>query len=163
MTETKAKLIATRFIERPDMERVLAIEEKAHLFADPEDQSLRIKDDRRFDTADFEEFMVKQRTRAVVLTADRKVAGYLLLDCSDEKTAVITRLTVEHRRQGMGTVLLDLAIKLATKARAEILSAYVYEEDLAAAEFFKAKGWKSKYLRRKYGNRGAFEFSTELG
>jgi ribosomal protein S18 acetylase RimI-like enzyme len=160
----KAKLVGVRYVERRDLGRMLAVEAKAHLFPDPDDQAVAVRDQRQMREREMVGFVERADTRVSVLEADGLVVGYLMLDCSDEgrNKAVITRLSVEPRRRGYGTALLAEAERRARLAEAKSLVAYVYEEDLAAQEFFKAKGWKSRVARRHYGERPAWEFSRSL-
>jgi ribosomal protein S18 acetylase RimI-like enzyme len=165
MTATKATLVSTRYIESQDQARILELEALNHLFPAADEPSLSVKDSRQMSRSDILEFVERERTRAVVLVAgsEKTIEGFLLVDASDRDRTVIHRLSVSEKRRGFGSALLIEAEGIARRAGTSKLVAYVYEQDVAAQNFFKARGFASKVVRRHFdGKQAAVEFVKQV-
>lgn len=136
----KSKTLQLRFIRPEDREAVLKMEAAAHRFG-------KRADPRALDRAGLDKVVERPRSRAYVAAADDKVVGYLLLDVGTED-CVVLRLTADPRRRGYGTALLRQAEAAAAKAGCARVVAYAYEEDLAAHQFLKARGYKGAPERK---------------
>lgn len=141
-----SELVQVRYILPNDFDDILRIESLNHLF--PVGGEL-IKDKRQLGKKQIMEFMENKSTRVAVATVDNKVQGFFLLDARDANNVILKRLSVEKKRQGVGTIMLNQAIALAKKIRPSRISAFVYEEDDAAIAFFSHHNFKSKLIKKR--------------
>lgn len=156
MEREKQQTLEVRYIKPEDRETILALEGRAHRFG-PKVDPRAMKDD------SLNAFAERERSRMYVATADEKLVGYLFLDAGEEDCRIV-RLTVEPRRRGSGTALLKRAQATALKAGCVRLVAEVYEEDLAAQNFFKAKGFRAEPVKKAIEFNGpAVRFVKSIG
>lgn len=138
------KLVKTRFAQPEDIDTILKIEALNHKFIIDKE---KIQDPRQFNKRDIIDFIGEDRTRLFVVEAGDLVEGFLMFDARNVKDAIITRLSVNSKRIGLGLLLLREAQKLSQKSYSDKLFSYVYEHDDAAIAFFKKNGFKGKLIR----------------
>jgi ribosomal protein S18 acetylase RimI-like enzyme len=153
--DQKAKTVKVQFVRPEFMDGVVNIELAAHRLG-PEVQR------RALNKFDLMEEIARPETRVFVATADDAVVGWLLFE-RDGDTARIGRLSANPRRHGYGSALLAAAVKLAHKGSCEKMVADVYEEDLAAQNFFKAKGFKATPVKKAAWGGPGLRFSKAVG
>lgn len=150
----KSQTLEVRFIKPEDAAAVLEMERAAHRLGGAVPA-------RALDHAGLVRFAERDRSRVYVAAADDRVVGYLLLE-ADGDECVLTRLTAQPRRRGYGSALLRQAAKAAEKAGCARLVAYAYEEDLAAQQFLKAKGFKGEPVKRAPWDGPGVKFSKSV-
>jgi len=153
--DTKAKTVRVRFIHKEHLDAVAAMEAAAHRLGGEVPK-------RAFDKAGIMAEMARGETRVFVATADDAVVGWALFE-RDGATARILRLSASPRRAGYGTALLAAAEKLAHKGGCDRLVADAYYEDLAAQNFFKAKGFRGSPVKKAAWGGAGVRFTKAIG
>lgn len=153
--DTKAKTLRVGFIRDGQLDAVAAIEAAAHRLGGEVPR-------RAFDKAGIVAEMERGETRVFVATADDAVVGWALFE-RDGATGRILRLSANPRRAGYGSALLAAAEKLAHKGACDKLVADVYEEDLAAQNFLKAKGFRGNPVKKAAWGGSGVRFTKAIG
>ncbi len=159
-----SQLVKVRYVFPEDFDKILEIESLNHIL--PSNGEL-VKDQRQLSKKQIMEFISDSRTRLIIGTVDGIVEGFVLLDARDPNNVILKRLSVNKKRQGVGSILLKESIKLAEKARANRITVYIYEEDDQSIAFYNKLGFKSKFIKaRERVNNKSFdeiEFSKKIG
>ncbi len=153
--DEKIPTLRVRYIEPQHVDGVLAIEAAAHKLGPA--VSARV-----IDRPALMNEVARQETKVLVASADDRVVGWVLFE-RDGAVGRIVRLSANPRRNGYGTALLGATERLAHKGGCDKLVADVYEEDLAAQNFLKARGFKSAAVKKAAWDGPGIRFTKTIG
>jgi len=113
-------------------------------------ENMKVYLDKAFDINKLRDELLNSSSWFYFLYTDGEVAGYLKLneckaqsDIKDEESLEVERIYIakEHQGKGLGTVLLDKAIKVAQQRRKSYLWLGVWEKNDKALQFYISKGF----------------------